>query len=103
MKIDNSLKSVLGGASFEDTGRVAKKTAADDASATPGADRVDVSSLASSLQAIEKGFADTPVVDRARVDELKQAIANGHFTVDASKVADRLLKTVQELLSAHKA
>lgn len=102
MKIDNSLKSILGGASLEDTGRVAKKSSSDSGS-TPETDRVDVSSLASSLQAIEKGFADTPVVDTARVDEIKQAIANGHFTVDATKVADRLLKTVHELLSAHKA
>ena len=62
-----------------------------------------VSSVSSSLQAIEKGFAETPVVDTARVDEIKQAIANGHFKVDAGKVADRLLQTVQELIHAHQA
>ena len=64
---------------------------------------MQLSSLSSHLQAIEKGFADTPIVDTARVAEIKQAIANGHFKVDADKVADRLLKTVQELILAHKA
>ena len=55
------------------------------------------------LQAIEQGFADTPVVNTARVAELKQAISNGHFKVDAEKVADRLLTTVRDLILAHKA
>lgn len=101
MKIDNSLKSILGGPNLEDTGRAARKSQAE----TPAVagDKVELSPLSSSLQAIEKGFAETPVVDTARVDEIKQAIASGHFTVNADKVADRLLKTVQELIYAHKA
>jgi negative regulator of flagellin synthesis FlgM len=103
MKIDNSsLKSLTGGKSIEDSGRTAKKTAGDTAAAV-SSDHVEISTMSSSMQAIEKGFADTPIVDSARVDEIKQAIANGHFKVDAGKVADRLLKTVQELIYAHKA
>jgi negative regulator of flagellin synthesis FlgM len=101
MKIDNSLKSITGGPTLEDTGRPAKKQASEPAATA--ADRVDLSSVSVSLQAIEKGFAETPVVDTARVDEIKQAIANGHFKVDAGKVADRLLQTVQELIHAHRA
>ena len=101
MKIDNSLKSILGGPTLEDAGRPAKKQANEPAAAPT--DRVELSSVSASLQAIEKGFAETPVVDTARVDEIKQAIASGHFTVNADKVADRLLKTVQELIYAHKA
>jgi negative regulator of flagellin synthesis FlgM len=102
MKIDNSLKSVLGGPSVEDSSRPAKKAAAE-ATTTDTNDRVDLSTASSSMQAIERGFADTPVVNTARVDEIKTAIANGHFKVDAGKVADRLLQTVQELIYAHKA
>jgi negative regulator of flagellin synthesis FlgM len=101
MKIDNSLKSILGGPSLEDSGRAAKKSASEPV--TVSSDKVDLSPVSSSLQAIEKGFAETPIVDTAKVDEIKQAIASGHFTVDAGKVADRLLKTVQELIHAHKA
>lgn len=101
MKIDNSLKSITGGPTLEDTGRPAKKQANEPAASAT--DRVDLSSVSVSLQAIEKGFAETPVVDTARVDEIKQAIANGHFKVDAGKVADRLLQTVQDLIHAHRA
>ena len=99
MKIDNSLKTSTTGAISDE--RVARKPAAD-AAAAP-ADNVQLSSLSTHLQAIERGFADTPIVDTARVAEIKQAITNGYFKVDAEKVADRLLKTVQDLILAHKA
>ena len=102
MKIDNNLTSITGGPNVEEPGRPAPKPAADSAAAPPRA-RVQISLLSSHLQAIEKGFADTPIVDAARVAELKQAISSGHFKVDADKVADRLLKTVQDLILAHKA
>jgi negative regulator of flagellin synthesis FlgM len=102
MKIDNNLKSILGGPGVEDSARASKKSVSDLPAASSG-DRVQLSTVSSSLQAIEKGFAETPVVDSARVEEIKQAIASGHFKVDAGKVADRLLQTVQELIYAHKA
>ena len=101
MKIDNSLKSVLGGPSLEGAARTGKKSAGE--AATVAVDKVDLSTVSTSLQAIEKGFAETPVVDHARVDEIKQAIASGHFKVNADKVADRLLQTVHELIHSHKA
>ncbi len=102
MKIDNSLKSITSAAIPDEPERQAKKPASDAAAASHG-DRVQLSALSSHMLAIEKGFAETPIVDAARVNEIKQAIANGHFKVDADKVADRLLKTVQELILAHKA
>ena len=75
MKIDNSLKTVTAGAIPDDTERVARKPVTDSTAAP--ADSVQISSLSTHLQAIEKGFADTPIVDTAKVDEIKQAIANG--------------------------
>lgn len=102
MKIDNNLKSVTSGPGVEEPGRPTPKPAAGSAVA-PARASVQISPLSSHLQAIEQGFADTPIVDAARVAELKVAISNGHFKVDADKVADRLLKTVQELIFAHKA
>lgn len=100
MKIDNSIKSFTSGPVATDTDRPPKR--AESASAAP-AENVHISPMSSQLQAIEQGFAATPIVNTARVAEIKQAIANGHFKVDADKVADRLLKTVQELILAHKA
>jgi negative regulator of flagellin synthesis FlgM len=102
MKIDNSFKAQTTAAIPDETERPAKKAASDSGS-TPLDTNVKISPLSSHMQAIEQGFAATPVVNSARVAELKQAISNGHFKVDAGKVADRLLSTVQELIRAHKA
>ena len=101
MKIDNSLKTMTPSTIPDESERAARK-AVTGAAAAAG-DSVQLSSLSTHLQAIEKGFADTPIVDSARVAEIKEAIANGYFKVDADKVADRLLKTVQDLILAHKA
>jgi negative regulator of flagellin synthesis FlgM len=101
MKIDNTLKTITAGPIPDEPERVARKPLTDSPAAP--SDSVQLSSLSTHLQAIEKGFADTPIVDTARVAEIKQAITNGHFKVDAGKVADRLLQTVQELIFAHKA
>jgi negative regulator of flagellin synthesis FlgM len=102
MKIDNSFKTLTTRAIPDETERTAKKPASDSATTSPGAD-VQISPLSAHMRAIEQGFADTPIVNSARVDEIKQAISNGYFKVDAGKVADRLLTTVQDLIRAHKA
>lgn len=101
MKIDNSTKSITGGAIREEPGRAVKKSP-HETSATPQGTPVQLSPLSAQLQSIQRGFADTPVIDAARVAELKEAISSGHFKVDADKVADRLLQTVQDLIAAHK-
>ena len=101
MKIDNSTKSITGGSIREEPGR-AVKPSPDDSDAPSQSTRVQLSPLSTQLQNIQRGFADTPVVDAARVAELKEAISSGHFKVDADKVADRLLETVQELIAAHR-
>ena len=101
MKIDGSIKSVTSNAVQQEPGRPGKEPAADVAAA-PVSTNVKLSSLSSQLQMIEKSFADTPVVDAARVAELKQAISDGHFKVNADKVADKLIDTVKEMIRAHK-
>ena len=101
MKIEGSIKSVTSNAVQQEPGRPGKEPAADVAAAPVGTN-VKLSSLSSQLQMIEKSFADTPEVDAARVAELKQAISDGRFKVNADAVADRLIETVQELIRAHK-
>ena|SRR5215471_8345439 len=101
MKIEGSIKSVTSNAVQQEPGRPGKEPAADVAAA-PVSTNVKLSSLSSQLQMIEKSFADTPVVDAARVAELKQAISDGHFKVNADKVADKLIDTVKEMIRAHK-
>lgn len=96
MKIDSSIKlisisTVNGGSS-----RSGKDAA--NAPGSGGGDRIQLSPLSSRLQAIETGMADTPVVDSARVAEIRQAIAEGRFRVNPDVVADHLLQTARELL-----
>lgn len=100
MKIDSSIKSLTAGPAPVDNERGARKT---DSPSAASSDTVQLSPLSTHLKAIEQGFADTPIVNTAKVAEIKQAIANGHFRVDADKVADRLLSTVRELIMSHKA
>jgi negative regulator of flagellin synthesis FlgM len=96
MKIDSSIKSsgtVSGGGS-----RQAK--AAANAPNAGGGERVQLSPLSAQLQAIESSMANTPVVDSARVAEIRQAIAEGRFKVNPDAVADHLLQTARELLGS---
>ena len=52
------------------------------------------------MQAIESGMAGTPVVNNARVAEIRQAIADGRFKVNPNVVAEHLLQTARELMKS---
>jgi negative regulator of flagellin synthesis FlgM len=96
MKIDSSIKSVSSSAVSSGGSRPGKGAAS--APGSGGGERVQLSPLASQLQAIESSMAHTPVVDSARVAEIRQAIAEGRFKVNPDAVADHLLQTARELL-----
>jgi negative regulator of flagellin synthesis FlgM len=66
--------------------------------AAPGA-QVDISGTSSRLRELEATIANVPVVDSARVDEIKQAIADGRFKVNADRVADSLIESVRQMLN----
>jgi len=97
MKINNSVTSI--GIPAGDNQKRADKPAAS-SSPAPAAGNVHLSSLSSQLQALESKFASSGVVDAGRVEEIKQAISDGRFTVNAEAVADRLLETVRELVQS---
>lgn len=101
MKVDHSVKSVLGGAIQDDKSRPLKQPAAD-SGAAPASTSVQLSPLSARLQTIESGLGDGQVVDAARVAEIKQAITEGRFKINAEVIADRLLETVRELIRSHK-
>ena len=48
-------------------------------------------------------MASAPLVNAAKVAEIKQAISEGRFKVNASAVADSLIQSVTDLISSHKA
>jgi len=99
VKIDNSVKSV-GGLAGGVRGGAAKSGAAKPP-ATPESD-VELSPLSARLQQIEGSLAASPAVNSDRVAEIRQAIAQGSFKIDPSRIADGLIDSVRQMLSTQK-
>lgn len=58
--------------------------------APAGSDVVTLTDLGSRLQSLTQSVADVPAVDSKRVEQFRQAIADGSYQVDADAVADKL-------------
>lgn len=93
MKIETTVKPT----SAPSTNRVKPQQHAE-GSAPAASDEVKLSSLAGELQAGDS----RPPIDSARVAEIKQAIAEGRFTINASAIADRLIDTARELVNSQR-
>ena len=65
-----------------------------------GNTNVSLGSTAEQLHSMESSMANTPVVNAAKVAEIKQAISDGRFKVNSGAVADHLLKTVRDLIGS---
>ena len=65
------------------------------------ADTVSLSDNAVQLGKVDNTSIAAPVVDTQRVEQVKQAISDGTFKVDAEKVADKLLQA-ESLISSDK-
>lgn len=95
MKIDNSLKP----ATLPLSGPARPRPDTENAAGTPSAsDDVKLSPLAGQFQA---GDASRPF-DSARVQEIKQAIAEGRFSINGNAIADRLLDSARDLIGAQR-
>lgn len=96
MKIDNSVKTSGG---ITGTGRartgVANAERKSEAASPP---QVDLSPMSARLNEIESGLASMPVMNSERVAEIRQAIAQGSFKIDSSKIADSLIDSVRQML-----
>ena len=98
MKIDPGLKPITLPNSVET--RTAK---ADDAKpADAQKTDVNLSPRALQLKQLESQLAAIPVVDRARVDSIKQAITRGEYTINTGNIAENLLNSVKEMLHVAK-
>ena len=60
-------------------------------------DTVTVTQQAERLQQLEQTLADAPAIDEQRVAEIRQALANGQYRVDADRIAEKLMKLEQGL------
>ncbi len=80
-----------------DLSEASESTSSSKASATNTEDTVNVSRSSVLLSELEQVVSSLPVVDSARVDALKQAIASGTYEVDSSSVAERMMRLEREL------
>ena len=98
MKIDPGLKQITLPNTVEN--RVGQ--AEGNKRADPQQTEVTLSSRATQLQQLETQLAAIPVVDRARVDSIKEAIASGQYTIKPENIAEGLLDSVKEMLHVAK-
>jgi negative regulator of flagellin synthesis FlgM len=93
---NNSIKTVPGANVSETRSRTAEK-AAPSALSSIG-DNVQLSGFSAQLQS--SGEASS--FDAARVSQIKQAIAEGQFQINAGAIADRLISSARELVNAQR-
>lgn len=63
--------------------------------APAASDNVSLSAKAQSLARLESRVAQAPEVDRKKVDAIKQAIAEGRYTINPEKIAKAMLEAEQ--------
>ncbi|WP_240164560.1 flagellar biosynthesis anti-sigma factor FlgM [Pantoea sp. Ap-967] len=90
----NNSPSITGGVRGNTTPSSAEKageSAETPKKASASGETVHLSQEAQQLQKISDKLRDQPVVNSDRVAQLKQAIADGSYQVDAGRVASKLL------------
>ncbi|CAN5849696.1 hypothetical protein BH11PSE12_BH11PSE12_10610 [soil metagenome] len=101
MKIDDALNKTAGLPLSPAQTRTEKPAEKTEVATTPS-HNVQISALSTQLQALQSTQASSAVFATKKVEEIKLAISEGRFQVNAEKVADGLLETVKDLLNARK-
>jgi negative regulator of flagellin synthesis FlgM len=60
-------------------------------------DSVEFSAAAQQLSSLQDELASISAVDMGKVDEIRQAISNGSYKIDAQAIAESLLTLEREL------
>jgi len=61
-------------------------------------DTVSLSQESIQVSGLQQQLKDSPAIDQAKVDSIKQEIANGNYPLDAEKIAENLINLEQSLL-----
>jgi negative regulator of flagellin synthesis FlgM len=63
---------------------------------------VDINPFSARLQSLESSLANQPAIDETKVAEVRQAITEGRFSINPDAIADKLMKSVKDLLTKQK-
>ena len=77
--------------------QITSRSAARPSQEPPAAASLSLSQLASTMQGTEK-----PPVNAARIQEIKEAIAQGRFKVNPEAIADGLIQSARDLLDSQR-
>lgn len=58
----------------------------------PAHDTVDLTTSAKLIEQLDKTLASSPDTDIARIAEVRTAIENGNYTIDADAIADAMIR-----------
>ncbi len=64
-------------------------------------DTVSLTGTAQHLRSLEHSLASQPVVDTQRVEATRQAIDNGTYQIDPSRIASKMISLERALSGAH--
>jgi negative regulator of flagellin synthesis FlgM len=100
MKIgDITTQASLAQAPAGKTGAGAPAAKAEQAQSGGPSTTISLSNLSSTLHAMESSMAAESGFDAGRVEQIKNAIRNGEYSVDTSVVADKLIASVREMVA----
>ena len=54
------------------------------------ADQLSLTDSARALRTLQEAVADVPLIDELKVAEIRQALADGKYTIDAARIASKL-------------
>lgn len=100
MKVEKSSSSFIPPSVAETSARVSVAKSIE-TPVTPEGVSVNLGST-NQLRSIESTVANSPTVDNKKVADIKQAISEGRFQINSSKIADSLISDVNDLISADK-
>ena len=61
-------------------------------------DTVSLSQESIQVSGLQQQLKDSPAIDQAKVDSIKQEIANGNYPLDAEKIAENMINLEQSLI-----
>ena len=94
----NNISSPISGANLQNTSKGAKNNnvSGDESTNVASGGNVDISS-AQTLDKIRESLASQPVIDRQKVDTVKQALQDGTYKINSENIATKLIEYEQLL------